>query len=240
MRVAAASALLLVLVVPARPHTFCSLFAPSTTLDDPLFFLLAMKFLALLALVSAAVATPLSLYDNGLQSPLGDLLPTSYPGFDLDLSEPRLIQLEGHDEPVTMTELEKVRKRVSYGLPTNPSFSWRHLLYPRFERRLRASSSSTCEPAALVRGSARLIPCCQNGNSRPRVARAVQGCQQTWAFFSMAPRAALTGCRQSSSPRLATPRRFAQSSTRLKSRISRTAWQSSLASAPAVSGPLHV
>ncbi|KAI0663041.1 peptidase [Cubamyces menziesii] len=67
---------------------------------------------ALLALVSAAIATPLSLYDN-TQSPLGDLqLPTSYPGFDLDLSAPRLVQLDGQDEPVVMTELEKIQAKV--------------------------------------------------------------------------------------------------------------------------------
>ncbi|KAI0771859.1 peptidase [Trametes elegans] len=66
---------------------------------------------ALLALVSAAVATPLSLYDNG-QSPLGDLLPTSYPGFDLDLAAPRLVQLDGKTEPVVMTELEKIQAKV--------------------------------------------------------------------------------------------------------------------------------
>ncbi|KAI0829443.1 peptidase [Trametes gibbosa] len=65
----------------------------------------------LLTLVSAAVATPLSLYDNA-QSHLGDLWPTSYPGFDLDLSAPRLVQLDGHDEPVVMTELEKIQAKV--------------------------------------------------------------------------------------------------------------------------------
>ncbi len=73
-----------------------------------------MKFLALLALVSAAVATPaLSLYDSGAQEPLlGDVLPTSYPGFDLDLSAKRLVQLEGQEEPLVMTELEKVCTRL--------------------------------------------------------------------------------------------------------------------------------
>lgn len=70
-----------------------------------------MKFLALLALVSAAVATPLALYDSE-QSPLGDVLPTEYPGFDLDLNAPRLVQLEGQEEPVVMTELEKVPTRT--------------------------------------------------------------------------------------------------------------------------------
>lgn len=110
---------------------------------------LVMKFLALLALVSAAVATPLSLYDNGLQSPLGDFLPTSYPGFDLDLNAPRLVLLEGSDEPVTMTELEKVLIHVPCGLPPKlrALFSLRHHLSsnPRSKRRLRASSSSMCE-----------------------------------------------------------------------------------------------
>ena len=70
-----------------------------------------MKFLALLALVSAAIATPLSLYDNA-QVPIGDdalqVLPTSYPGFDLDLNEARLVQLGDSGELVVMTELEKV------------------------------------------------------------------------------------------------------------------------------------
>ncbi|KAI0751349.1 peptidase [Daedaleopsis nitida] len=70
-----------------------------------------MKFLALLALVSAAVATPLSLYDNE-QSVLGDVVPTEYPGFDLDLYEPRLVQLEGHESPVMMTELEKIQAKA--------------------------------------------------------------------------------------------------------------------------------
>ncbi|KAI0637799.1 peptidase [Trametes polyzona] len=72
-----------------------------------------MKGLAsLLALVSAAVATPLSLYDNA-QAPLGsDLWPTSYPGFDLDLTAPRLVQLDGQDEPVVMTELQKIEAKV--------------------------------------------------------------------------------------------------------------------------------
>ncbi|KAI0356646.1 peptidase [Trametes cingulata] len=65
----------------------------------------------LLALVSAVVATPLSLYDNE-QSPLGEFLPTSYPGFDLDLTAPRLVQLDGQDEPVVMTELEKIQAKV--------------------------------------------------------------------------------------------------------------------------------
>ncbi|KAI0721876.1 peptidase [Cerioporus squamosus] len=54
-----------------------------------------MKFLALLAL-----------------SPLGDVLPAEYPGFDLDLDAPRLVQLEGQEEPVVMTELEKIQAKA--------------------------------------------------------------------------------------------------------------------------------
>ncbi|KAI0712922.1 peptidase [Cerioporus squamosus] len=69
------------------------------------------KFLALLALVSAAIATPLALYGNE-QRPLGDVLPTTYPGFPLDLSAPRLVQLEGQEEPVVMTELEKIQVKA--------------------------------------------------------------------------------------------------------------------------------
>ncbi|KAI9001189.1 peptidase [Trametes punicea] len=66
---------------------------------------------ALLTLVSATVATPLSLFHNA-QSPLGDLLPMSYPGFDLDLAAPRLVQFADRDEPVVMTELEKLQAKV--------------------------------------------------------------------------------------------------------------------------------
>jgi len=38
----------------------------------------------------------------------------NYPGFDLDLNELRLVQLEGRD-PVWMTEYEKVGFGCSYG-----------------------------------------------------------------------------------------------------------------------------
>ncbi|KAI0367392.1 peptidase [Pilatotrama ljubarskyi] len=63
----------------------------------------------LLALLPAVLATPVSLFDNE-QYVLGDniQLPKSYPGFDLDLSAPRLVQLDGEGEPVVMTELEKI------------------------------------------------------------------------------------------------------------------------------------
>ncbi|TBU32124.1 peptidase [Dichomitus squalens] len=43
---------------------------------------------------------------------MGDVLPTSYPGFDLDLNAPRLVQLEGQEEPITMTELEKIQAKA--------------------------------------------------------------------------------------------------------------------------------
>lgn len=41
-------------------------------------------------------------------------LPVSWPGIDLDLNERRLVQLENSQEPIWMTELEKVR---SHGIP---------------------------------------------------------------------------------------------------------------------------
>lgn len=68
-----------------------------------------MKFVALLSFVCIATATPLASFDVGSQHPFGttEELVTSYPGFDLDLSEQRLVQMDGQ-EPVWMTELEKV------------------------------------------------------------------------------------------------------------------------------------
>ena len=112
-----------------------------------------MKFLPLLALVSATVATPaLSLYDNSAQEPLlGDVLPTSYPGFDLDLDAQRLVQLEGQEEPIVMTELEKVCTRPLFS-PGEASFmpvTFRHS--SRSEPRLKALGSSTCKscPSSL-------------------------------------------------------------------------------------------
>ncbi|KZP30643.1 peptidase [Athelia psychrophila] len=69
-----------------------------------------MKYLALLSLVSLATATPLAFISNNEQVPFSNLEEhiTSYPGFDLDLSAERLVQLEGQ-EPVWMTELEKIQ-----------------------------------------------------------------------------------------------------------------------------------
>ena len=78
-----------------------------------------MKFLALFALASVAIATPWpppSFHDNAQELMMGDngdVLPTSWPGFDLNMNEPRLVQLEGQGEPVMMTELEKVCGRVA-------------------------------------------------------------------------------------------------------------------------------
>ena len=58
----------------------------------------------LVALLSViVVATAHSDDQSVLQEPL-----QTYPGFDLDLSALRWVQLEGQD-PVLMTELEKVR-----------------------------------------------------------------------------------------------------------------------------------
>ena len=75
-----------------------------------------MKFLALLAFASVASAIPTSLPffhdDNAQELMMGDVPSTSWPGFDLDLNEPRLVQLEGQGEPVIMTELEKVCGRI--------------------------------------------------------------------------------------------------------------------------------
>jgi leucyl aminopeptidase len=74
-----------------------------------------MKFLAFvsLACLTGAVPSPLSAFAGSDQLPLGGLEEhaITYPGFNLDLSAQRLVQMEGQ-EPVWMTELEK----VSYAL----------------------------------------------------------------------------------------------------------------------------
>ena len=78
--------------------------------------ILAMRFLALLAFASVAIAIPRpfpSFHDDSAQElMMGEILPSSWPGFDLNLNEPRLVQLEGQGEPVIMTELEKVCGRI--------------------------------------------------------------------------------------------------------------------------------
>ena len=79
-----------------------------------------MRFLALLAFASVAIAIPRpfpSFHDDSAQELMmgdnGDVLPTSWPGFDINMNEPRLVQLGGQGEPVMMTELEKVCGRVA-------------------------------------------------------------------------------------------------------------------------------
>lgn len=73
-----------------------------------------MKFRSLVALLSVVVAVTANSDD---QSILQESLQT-YPGFDLDLSALRWVQLEGR-EPVLMTELEKVGSLTH----TRPSFA---------------------------------------------------------------------------------------------------------------------
>lgn len=63
------------------------------------------SFLIILSLVSLVATTPL-VYN--VQFPLGTQQ-ESYPGFDLDLTAVRLVQMEG-EAPVWMTELDKVKR----------------------------------------------------------------------------------------------------------------------------------
>ncbi|KAH9893557.1 peptidase [Cubamyces lactineus] len=72
-----------------------------------------MKAAILLALAATTIATlsPLELYDSS-QYALGDFLSNTHPGFDVDLSAPRLVQLNDQDEPVVMTELEKLQAKA--------------------------------------------------------------------------------------------------------------------------------
>lgn len=67
-----------------------------------------MNLLAtLLAFACLAVATPLSAFFDNDQVSLGGYQDHDYPGYDLDLSAQRLVEMEGQ-EPIWMTELEKV------------------------------------------------------------------------------------------------------------------------------------
>ncbi|KAK7695698.1 hypothetical protein QCA50_000334 [Cerrena zonata] len=66
-------------------------------------------FTIILAFVSAALANPL-LFADSQQTPLGNQQ-TTYPGFDVDLNERRLIQLEGQ-QPVWLTELDKINLKA--------------------------------------------------------------------------------------------------------------------------------
>lgn len=62
------------------------------------------SFTILLSFVSLITATPLAFED---QIPLNAGVAT-YPGFNLDLNALRLVQTQESEEPVWMTELEKV------------------------------------------------------------------------------------------------------------------------------------
>lgn len=93
-----------------------------------------MKSFALIAaLASLAVASPVldvlqqqPLLSTQPEYPTFVERPTSHPGFDLDLSERRLVQLEGQD-PVWISELDKVQSfqitpfRTSSHFPSDQS-----------------------------------------------------------------------------------------------------------------------
>ncbi|PPQ74908.1 hypothetical protein CVT26_011403 [Gymnopilus dilepis] len=64
-------------------------------------------FAALLSLISVIAATPL-LFEG--QIPLNSEL--AYPGFDLDVNALRLVQTQESEEPVWMTELEKIQLKA--------------------------------------------------------------------------------------------------------------------------------
>ena len=101
-----------------------------------------MKPKSLLAVICFVVAAAAHKDDQiAFQNPL-----QAYPGFDLDLSALRWVQLEGQD-PVMMTELEKVSSLT----PFRPFFSSSesHLLLRSISRQ-RESSSSTCECTVYV------------------------------------------------------------------------------------------
>lgn len=63
------------------------------------------SFVVLLSFASLAISLP-SLFDK-VQHPLGQVQHTTASGLDLDLSERRLIEVEGQS-PIWVTELEKV------------------------------------------------------------------------------------------------------------------------------------
>lgn len=97
-----------------------------------------MKSLTILtAFIAIAVASPVVLNDGVSQLPF-TLEDTSYPGFDLDLTAQRLVQVESQP-PIWMSELEK----VSCHMNAVQTFVTESPL--RSRRKLRASSSLTCE-----------------------------------------------------------------------------------------------
>ena len=69
-----------------------------------------MKSLSLVLIAAClAAATPLNTFEN-VQQPLAEY--QNYPGFNYDLTERRLVQLDNTDEPVWMTELEKIKVKA--------------------------------------------------------------------------------------------------------------------------------
>ncbi|KAJ3476962.1 hypothetical protein NLI96_g10793 [Meripilus lineatus] len=82
-----------------------------------------MKSFALIsALACLAVASPLTAFVSDQQPLVSDARPQSHPGFDLDLSELRLVQLGEDEEPVWMTELDKVTS-FDYSIPCSSNCS---------------------------------------------------------------------------------------------------------------------
>ena len=70
-----------------------------------------MSFAALLALASLAVSA--TAHVDNAQIPLAQEQLVSYPGFDLDLSEPRIIELDDNTRRV-VTELEKAKLQLLF------------------------------------------------------------------------------------------------------------------------------
>lgn len=72
-----------------------------------------MKSLSAILLLFCCLVTagPLSGLIDSTQSILDSALP-EHPGFDLDLQELRLVQLHPQEEPVWLTELQKVGLQV--------------------------------------------------------------------------------------------------------------------------------
>lgn len=98
----------------------------------------------LLSFVGVAVAIPnkQAFYGTGnnrqvvLQGQVFDVPSDTHPGFSLDLEELRLVQLSEGQEPVWMTELEKVELHHMFHFLSHRSL--------RFRLKPRDSTSSTC------------------------------------------------------------------------------------------------
>ena len=106
------------------------------------------RIFAGLSLAGLALAIPFYSSENAgddqvqFQFPLGEY--ANYPGYDLDLNELRLVQLEGR-EPMWVTEYEKVGFRGS-SVATLKLTSFR---LGRSNSRPRVSTSSICESFAV-------------------------------------------------------------------------------------------